>query len=162
MRPPWLSKEEFVWVVARTPLVSIDLIVPDGQGRVLLGMRRNPPAQGTWFVPGGRILKDEPLDAAFRRITRSELGVEVARNQATFRGVYEHFHPDNFAGQPGITTHYVVLAYELPAGIVQGTLPQDQHTAYRWWTVSELLAHPQVHPYTKAYFWGDDDHGPSS
>lgn len=161
MASPWLTKEEFLWVVARAPLVSIDLIVPDAQGRVLLGVRRYPPAQGTWYVPGGRILKDEPLDAAFRRITRSELGVEVERAQATFRGIYEHFHPDNFAGQPGITTHYVVLAYELPPGRFRETPPQDQHTAYHWWTVPELLAHPQVHPYTKAYFLGDD-HGLAS
>ncbi len=152
----WLSPEEFLWIVARTPLVAIDLIVRDDTGRVLLGMRRNPPAQGTWYVPGGRILKDEPLDEAFRRITRAELGVEVERSRAVFRGVYEHFHPDNFAGQPGITTHYVVLAYELPPGMVPERLPSEQHTAYRWWTVPELLAHPQVHPYTKAYFSGDD------
>ncbi len=161
MVAPWLSKEEFLWVVARTPLVAIDLIVRDAAGKVLLGVRRNPPAQGTWYVPGGRILKDETLDAAFRRITRAELGVEVERNRATFRGVYEHFHPDNFAGQPGITTHYVVLAYELPPGLIGEAPPRDQHTAYRWWTVPELLAHPQVHPYTKAYFSGDG-HGSSS
>ena len=48
-----LSREEFLKVVENTPLVSIDLIVQDPQGRILVGYRKNRPAQNTWFVPGG-------------------------------------------------------------------------------------------------------------
>jgi colanic acid biosynthesis protein WcaH len=33
--------------------VSIDLIVRDADGRVLLGLRNNRPARDWWFVPGG-------------------------------------------------------------------------------------------------------------
>ena len=60
-----LSNADFLTVVRLTPLVAIDLIVTDGNRRILLGHRRNRPAQGTWFVPGGRITKNETLDAAF-------------------------------------------------------------------------------------------------
>ena len=31
-----------------------------------MGQRTNEPARGSWFVPGGRILKDEPLDEAMQ------------------------------------------------------------------------------------------------
>ena len=148
----WLSPEEFLFVVARTPLVAMDLLVQDAEGRVLLGIRRNRPARGYWFVPGGRITKDEPLAHAFARITESELGTRLDLAQARFRGVYEHFHPDNFAGVEGVTTHYVVLAYQVDAGLLRVPLPQDQHAEYRWWPVADLLRHPRVHPFTKAYF----------
>ena len=70
-----LSPTEFLEVVRLAPLVAIDLIVADADSRVLVGQRRNRPARGTWFVPGGRIRKDERLDAAFTRLVETELGI---------------------------------------------------------------------------------------
>jgi colanic acid biosynthesis protein WcaH len=146
------AHDPFVDVVRRTPLVSIDLIVTNPDGAVLLGLRTNEPARGTWFVPGGRIRKDERIDAAFARIARAELGVDLARADADFVGVFEHLYPTNFAGAPGFGTHYVVLAHRLawPAGAAP--VADAQHGALRWWPVAELRAAPDVHPYVKAYF----------
>jgi len=148
----WLEPAQFLEVVRVVPLVAIDLVVRDPAGRVLLGLRKNAPARGYWYAPGGRIRKGETLDAAFRRITQQELGVTVERQQARFLGVHEHFHPDNFADAPGISTHYIVLVYEVVLNPPPAAFPPEQHSTYRWWPVSELLTHPQVHPYTKAYF----------
>jgi colanic acid biosynthesis protein WcaH len=72
-----LDGATFKTVIDSTPLISIDLVVRDGEGRVLLGQRLNRPAQGFWFVPGGRILKSESLSSAFRRLTLDELGIEI-------------------------------------------------------------------------------------
>jgi colanic acid biosynthesis protein WcaH len=69
-----LSRDDFLAVVTLTPLVSIDLVVVDEEGYILVGKRTNEPAYGTWFVPGGRVNKDETLDAAFERIATDELG----------------------------------------------------------------------------------------
>jgi colanic acid biosynthesis protein WcaH len=148
-----LSEADFMTVVRLTPLVSIDLIVTDGNRRVLVGRRRNRPAQGTWFVPGGRIDKDESLDAAFKRIVNNELGVaSVERSSSRFFGVFEHRYDDNFAGAPGFGTHYVVLAYAMT---LTGTVPIgrfDQHSDYEWLLPDDLLARDDVHENTKAYF----------
>jgi colanic acid biosynthesis protein WcaH len=147
-----LDPETFLEVVRLSPLVSIDLIVRDSQGRVLLGLRANRPAQNTWFVPGGRIAKDERIAAALTRVAYEELGVELDPSVARFLGVYEHLYPDNFADEPGIDTHYIVLAHEVRLEHPPDDLPADQHRAFRWFTVPELLADPQVHPNTQAYF----------
>ncbi|MDF4907686.1 GDP-mannose mannosyl hydrolase, partial [Vibrio parahaemolyticus] len=48
----FLSKQRFSQVIESTPLVSIDLVIEDESGQVLLGERLNRPAQGFWFVPG--------------------------------------------------------------------------------------------------------------
>jgi colanic acid biosynthesis protein WcaH len=145
-----LPRQQFLEVVERAPLVSIDLIVRDTAGRVLLGLRRNAPAQGWWFVPGGCIRKDETLDTAFAHIAHAELGLGLRRADARFLGVYEHFYPDN-AGGSGFGTHYVVLAYALePACAVAP--PPEQHSEYRWLAVDALLGDPRVHDNTKAYF----------
>lgn len=57
----WLSGDTFRMVVASAPLVSIDLVVENSAGELLLGERLNRPAQGFWFVPGGRVQKNETL-----------------------------------------------------------------------------------------------------
>ncbi|WP_025601089.1 GDP-mannose mannosyl hydrolase [Burkholderia sp. WSM2230] len=148
-----LTELDFLDVVRLTPLVAIDLIVSDADGRILIGHRRNRPARGTWFVPGGRILKDETLDAAFSRIADAELGVaKLARSSARFEGVFEHHYSDNFAGEPGVSTHYIVLAYALTLAGMQLLGRPDQHSGYLWLTPAQLLARGDVHENTKAYF----------
>lgn len=148
-----LPADVYLQGIASLPLVSIDLIVRDAQGRVLVGLRRNEPARDTWFVPGGAIRKNETLDAAFARICATELGRASARHDARLLGVYEHFYNGNFMQAPGIGTHYVVLAHEVDAAAnLPESLPLDQHRSYRWMTEFELLEHPQVHEYTRAYF----------
>ena len=147
----WLDKESFRQIVASAPLISIDLIVRNDAGQVLLGQRLNRPAQGYWFVPGGRVRKDERLAAAFERLTEGELGIRLPITSADFLGPFEHFYPDNFSGTD-FSTHYVVLGYELISGTSLDTLPVEQHSDYQWFTVQELLDSEQVHPHTKLYF----------
>lgn len=110
----WLSDETFKSVIQHTPLISIDLIVRNEQGEVLLGKRVNAPAKGYWFVPGGRVRKNETLDDAFVRLVKEELGIEsgVTRADAKFLGVFEHFYDDYVFGDD-VSTHYIVLGYEI-------------------------------------------------
>ena len=58
----------FSSIIEHAPLISMDLVVRDGAGRVLLGKRLNRPAKGFWFVPGGRIRKGERFEASFSRL----------------------------------------------------------------------------------------------
>jgi len=145
-----LPLKTFKTVVSAAPLVSIDLLVRNSAGEVLLGKRLNRPAQGYWFVPGGRILKDESLAHAFLRLTQEELGVAVPMDQAEFLGPFEHFYSDNFSGEE-FSTHYVALGYQLELDASLEELPYLQHREYRWWPVKELLSHSEVHKHTKWY-----------
>lgn len=146
-----LDEETFKTVVASTPLVSMDLIIRNSHGQVLLGLRTNRPAQGFWFVPGGRIGKDETFEQAFWRLTQVELGRPVPLVEATFLGPYQHLYSDNFSGT-AFSTHYVVLGYQLTLDLDLHSLPAEQHQHYQWWDVQDLLTSEQVHRNTKAYF----------
>ena len=149
----YLPHDTLLTVVRHTPLVSIDLVCRNARGEVLLGLRQNRPAQGTWFVPGGRILKDERVADALRRIAAAELGFhpdEVAAARPL--GVFEHLYPDNFSGTADVTTHYVVLAYEVTVGEDSVRALDSQHSALQWWPVDALLASDAVHVNTRAYF----------
>ncbi|WP_312972223.1 GDP-mannose mannosyl hydrolase [Atlantibacter sp.] len=147
----YLSHQDFATVVRSTPLISLDLIVENENGEFLVGKRTNRPAQGYWFVPGGRIQKDETLDQAFTRLTLAELGQGFRRSDAQFYGVWQHFYQDSFAGE-GFSTHYVVLGFRLRVQANQLVLPDDQHNAYCWLKPATLVADEQVHQNTRAYF----------
>lgn len=147
----YLDSSTFKTVVASTPLFALDLLVINENEQLLLGKRLNPPAKDFWFVPGGRVLKNEPLAAAFERLCINELGIEFTLQQASLLGVYEHFYMDSiFAAD--LSTHYITAAHVLRIKQSQLHLPLgDQHSHYRWIQLKDVNADPHVHDYTKCY-----------
>lgn len=146
----FLSDSIFKTVIATTPLISIDLVIKNSQGQYLLGYRNNKPAKDFWFVPGGRVLKDEAIDAAFSRLVLDEIGDTLTIENAQFKGVYEHFYDDCVFGDD-TSTHYIVLGYELCRDLNLHDLPEAQHSQYKWFTPAELLQSDNVHIHSKWY-----------
>jgi len=147
-----LSKKVFSLVVESTPLVSIDLLVENSEGKILLGKRVNEPAKEFWFVPGGRVFKDETLDIAFSRTVKEEIGLDLVRDESVFKGTYEHFYKNNVFND-AFSTHYIVLAHSI---VTKSELRlNNQHEEYRWFSKEELLSREDVHKYTKNYFDGE-------
>jgi colanic acid biosynthesis protein WcaH len=147
-----LSHDDLRTVVRLAPLVAIDLIIRNARGEVLLGLRNNEPAKDWNFVPGGVILKNEPLREAFARILKRETNLTGAIDVARLLGVYEHFYPNNRFDEEGYGTHYVVLGYTLTVTDIAAMKQDDQHSKLCWWTEATLLASPNVHHNVKAYF----------
>ena len=145
----FLDKEIFSNIIEYTPLVSIELMVKNNIGEVLLGQRINEPAKDFWFVPGGRIYKNETLDKAFKRIVKDELGIELSRKDSKFHGLFEHFYNNNVFNND-FSTHYVALAHEIH--VVYNIKTNNQHSSYRWFNIDELLSRDDVNKYTKEYF----------
>lgn len=148
----FLADRDFSHVVRHAPLVSIDVVVRDPEGNVLLGLRANEPARGTFFVPGGIVRKNESVEAAFARILAVEIGCNTSLAEANFLGVFQHFYNANRFGDPGYGTHYVVLGYELKLGLRPDIVSDSQHKEFRWMTEAEIVSSARVHPNTKAYF----------
>ncbi|MCH4565432.1 GDP-mannose mannosyl hydrolase [Halomonas sp. EGI 63088] len=146
----WLSNSDFSQVVAHTPLVSLDFVITNASGEWLLGQRFNRPAQGQWFVPGGRVRKDETLDAAALRLTTEELGQRRSLADMHFLGVYEHFYTDS-QFDSDVSTHYVVLAYHFSSSPELARLPREQHGQYQWWLPDEIGVCEDVHANTLGY-----------
>jgi colanic acid biosynthesis protein WcaH len=146
----FLDESTFKKVISSAPLISIDILVKNSKNQYLLGLRNNRPAQGYWFVPGGRVRKGESLDSAFVRLTKEELGVIIERSDGQFLGPYEHFYGDYVFGEEH-STHYIVLAYTLRLDIALSTLPNSQHCEYRWFSHEEVSKRDDVHVHTKWY-----------
>lgn len=147
----YLEEETFKMVIAATPLISIDLLVKNSAGQYLLGYRNNRPAQGYWFVPGGRILKNESITDAFKRLCQQELGGEYSLSDAKSHGVFEHFYDDSVFDQT-VSTHYVVLAYEIVINENNLCLPTEQHSRFKWLLNDQILQTEDVHLHSRWYF----------
>lgn len=145
----YLPKKLFLQIVKYAPLAAIDLVLLDRKGKILLGKRKNNPAKGKWFVPGGRIQKNETFQKAIQRLCREEVpSLRVGRPQ--FFGAFEHFYKVNTGGK-GFSTHYVVLAYYLKILPSQTLLQTRQHDYFRLFSPQEALRIRAVHANAKAY-----------
>lgn len=146
----FLEKNIFTTIIENTPLISIDLIVKNQYDEILLGERLNKPAKNNWFVPGGRIYKDESIEDAFNRISLDEIGLKFDIKNGKFIGVYQHLYGDNVFND-NFSTHYIVLGFEL---VIKEKLSLDtiQHKSQKWFKIDELLNDTNVHNYVKDYF----------
>jgi colanic acid biosynthesis protein WcaH len=142
-----LNENIYKVVINSAPLISIDFIAKQNN-KVLLGRRRNKPAKGYFFTPGGRINKNETIQKAMIRIIKNELNIKLNK-KIKFIGVFEHFYKDSIFND--VSTHYVNLAYEIEIDDIIN-LPNDQHDLYQWFSIEELLINKKVHKNVKDYF----------
>lgn len=61
--------------VPRNPALAVDCVVFDGDGRLLLIRRRNPPFQGQYALPGGYVDYGESVEHAAARELHEETGL---------------------------------------------------------------------------------------
>jgi 8-oxo-dGTP diphosphatase len=116
------------------PMVGVGAVVWDG-GRVLLERRGQPPAQGSWSLPGGLIEVGESAEDAVRREVREECGIEVTIGQML--GLFE---PIQRESDGRVRYHFVVIDFlaHYHAGELQAG---DDAAELRWVTPGELDAY---------------------
>lgn len=78
-----MSKKTFV---PKTPLLTVDCVVLDGEGRILLIRRKNAPFEGQYALPGGFVDIGETVEAAAKRELMEETGVKAGKLRLV--GVY--------------------------------------------------------------------------
>ena len=95
------------------PVVCIDAIIMNNKGQYLLIKRKNEPLKGDYWVPGGRLLKNETLNDAVLRKVKEELGIES--HVVMPIGVYEDFF-DKSPLNPENGLHTISIVYLIIAG----------------------------------------------
>ena len=83
-----LSKEEFDDIYSKVPRLTVEIVLRDKEGHILLSKRAIEPCKGQWHLPGGTVRFGEPLLAAVRRIAKRELAITVQAARNT--GVIEY------------------------------------------------------------------------
>tara|TARA_R110002111_G_scaffold220251_2_gene282746 strand:- start:238 stop:717 length:480 start_codon:yes stop_codon:yes gene_type:complete len=152
-----LKAPQYLEAVSLTQIVSIDLIIKKDD-KYLVGKRRNEPARGFYFVPGGRVYKQESLKDGLTRLIREEIG--ETKFEWEFRSIGDHCYKNNFLNAKDVNgnlvpQHYVCIAVDVLIQKLDEKIFRIQHDDSLWLTKKEILEHCDVHPFTKYYFVKD-------
>jgi 8-oxo-dGTP diphosphatase len=102
--------------------LTVDAVITDEHGRVLMMERGTDPFRGTWVFPGGYVDPGETVEQACIREVREELGLEVKLTGLI--GIYS---------EPGRDPRGSVVSIAYRAVIVGGTVTvTPEARAHRW------------------------------
>lgn len=73
-----LPDEVFFYISRTTPLVNVDLLIKDENGRTLLSWRNDQYSGIGWHVPGGIVRFKETLETRVKKVAETEIGVDIA------------------------------------------------------------------------------------
>jgi len=90
--PGDLPEDLFLFVSSITPLVNVDLLIQDSQGRTLLTWRDDRFYGAGWHIPGGIIRYKETLEDRLRETARRELASEIEFDPSPL-AIEQNIHP---------------------------------------------------------------------
>ena len=153
MNPKKLTDKTWKECVNSMPIFGIDMLIYLQDNGILMGRRINEPAKGKFFVPGGRVYKNEKRVDAFHRILLSETGLKFDFNESKSIGLYEHFYDTNKWDSKDCETHYVIEARLLELKRDDENIRinlKSQHSDMKWISIKDIIS-KDIHEYSKLY-----------
>lgn len=87
-------------IIHALPILCVDLLIKNSEGKYLLHLRDNEPLKNEWWVPGGRVHKEEKIHSAASRKCKEELGFVITNWKIV--GIYEDTYERNSFNTPTI------------------------------------------------------------
>lgn len=118
-----------------TPIVAVGAVVFH-KGKVLLVRRAQPPNEGQWAIPGGKINIGETLQQAAEREIDEETGILIRAGKPIF--VFDLIEHDDHGS---CHRHYVII--DLLGEYLSGEPhANDDASDARWFSAQDLISHP--------------------
>jgi len=73
-----LPDEVFLYISRTTPLVNVDLLIKDENGRILLSWRDDQYCGKGWHVPGGILRFKETFETRVKKVAETEIGADIS------------------------------------------------------------------------------------
>jgi colanic acid biosynthesis protein WcaH len=118
-----LPEDIFIFVSRITPMINVDLLIKDENGRTLLSWRDDKFYKG-WHVPGGIIRFKEKMETRLIKVSEKEIGVKVKFDPVPI-AINQLMWKKNIRG------HFISILYKcfLPASFIpknKGLSKKDQ------------------------------------
>ena len=137
-----IPKDIYQKIHFSVPIACIDVVIVKNN-KILLCKRTNKPAQGEFWLPGGRVYKGETLAEAVSRKTLQETDLQTQKIKKI--GIDETMFED---GPFGSSTHTINVIYLVTTK--KGEVINDlQHDEYLWADLKTKNLHPYVRKYMK-------------
>ena len=136
-----IPQETYNTIISNVPIACVDIAILV-RGYVLLVKRKDKPAKGQWWLPGGRILKGELMQEASVRKAKEEVGIVCHAGKIihTAETIFED-------GPCGISIHSINSCFLMkPITHSFWVTLDSHHEEYKW--VNEITI--DMNPYVKA------------
>ncbi len=101
-----LPDEVFYYISRIAPLVNVDLLIKDENGRTLLSWRDDQYCGTGWHIPGGIVRFKETFEERIKKVAETEIGVDIKFDPAPI-AVNELIIPER-----DIRSHFVSILYK--------------------------------------------------
>lgn len=105
-----LPEEVFLLASSLTPMINVDLLIQDDDGRTLLTWRHDRFYGPGWHIPGGIIRFKESAASRIAAVAASELGATVSAGDTPI-GLHEITNPER-----DVRGHFISLLYACRLG----------------------------------------------
>ncbi len=137
--PEFIGQDLYKRILELVPIACVDVAIVSG-GKVLLVNRKDDPAKGQWWVPGGRVRKGETLKQAARRKALEEVG--IACHVGPIIHTAETIFPD---GPYGVAIHSINTCFFLyPESTAADCHLDDHHADAKWVDTIDTDLHSYV------------------
>lgn len=135
-----IPKDKYKYILEYMPVVCVDLVIVYN-GKVFMAKRVNEPAKNQWFLPGGRILKNERLQDAVIRKAKEEVGLDVKIIKPLIFG--ETIFDESSIEGVVSGTHTINVSYLVEAS-GDNVILDGQNSEHKWVDRIDESWHPYV------------------
>jgi len=101
-----LPDEVFFYISKTTPLVNVDLLIRDENGRALLSWRNDQYSGKGWHLPGGIVRFKETLETRVKKVAETEIGTDISFD-AVPMALNQIIYPER-----DIRSHFISILYK--------------------------------------------------
>jgi len=141
----FIEKNLYKQIVTYCPIPTVDIIFINEQHQILLCLRNNAPLKEVYYIPWGRIYKNETYYDALKRKSKEEVSLDIDVNKLRFVKVYDDIF-DNSAFWE-VWEHCITLTFFYPLTRNEEKnikIWDTQHTEYKFFDIHEEGLHDMI------------------
>lgn len=133
----WVSHQKMIppslydKMVESMPIPSVEAMIMKDLSLLFL-RRKNSPAKGEWWFPGGMIVRGETFKEALLRKVKEETGLDV--NIIRFVGVYNRIFPE----RQDVTVAFLCRCFD------DRVILNEEHSEYKFFDEVPSNIHPYL------------------